>query len=162
MESSFVMPLCRYLQFSWWATDIRESLWLYPFIQLIHFIGLSLWVGSNIVGDVRLLNLGKKPQTAREVRDGLFMWNWIGFIIVVLGGFLLFSSRATIYIVNPAFRVKLFMLVPTALIWHIFVQAKTPRWGQGSETVAIGRIAGLIEILLWIGVVTAAVNIPNY
>ena len=58
------------------------------------------------------------------------MWNWIGFCIVVLGGFLLFSARATMYIINPAFRTKLFMLIPTALIWHIFVQAKCVDGGK--------------------------------
>ena len=63
------------------------SLWLYPFIQLIHFSGLSIWLGTNVVSDLRLMNLGKKPQTARDVRDELFAWNWIGFCIVVLGGF---------------------------------------------------------------------------
>ena len=54
------------------------------------------------------------------------------------------------------------MLVPVALIWHIIVQAKTPSWGQESDTVAIGRFAGLLELLLWLSVVTAAVEIPSY
>jgi hypothetical protein len=81
---------------------------------------------------------------------------------VVLGGFLLFSARATAYIVNPAFRTKLFMLIPLALLWHVFVQTKTPIWGQTTETSNAGRIAGLVELLLWLAVVTAAVEIPSY
>jgi hypothetical protein len=161
MQSS-LMPLCRYLQTTAWATGIRTSLWAYPFIQLIHFSGLSLWLGTNVAGDLRLLGVGKKPQTAADVRDELFAWNWIGFCIVVLGGFLLFSARATMYILNPAFRMKLFMLIPVALLWHIFVQTKTRAWGQTGETAAAGKVAGLIELILWLGVVTAAVEIPNY
>jgi hypothetical protein len=159
---SFVMPLCKWLQFSWWATDIRTSYWVYPFIQLIHFTGLSLWLGTNVAGDLRLLNLGKKPQTVVEVRDELFVWNWIGFCIAVTGGFLLFSSRATLYIVNPAFRVKLMMMVPLALIFHVFVQTKTPVWGKQPEVPAFGKLAGLLELLLWLGVVIAAVEIPSF
>jgi hypothetical protein len=159
---SFVMPLCRLLLFSWWASDIRTSVWIYPFIQLIHFTGLSLWLGTNVAGDLRLLNIGKKPQTVVDVRDELFVWNWIGFCIVVLGGFLLFSSRATLYIVNPAFRVKLLMMVPLALIFHIFVQAKTPVWGREPEVPASGKLAGLLELVLWVGVVIAAVEIPSF
>lgn len=159
---NWLMPLCVYLQGTSWATAIRTSLWAYPFVQLTHFTGLSLWLGTNIAGDLRLLGVGKKPQTAAHVRDELFVWNWIGFCIVVLGGFLLFSATATSYIRNPAFRTKLFMLVPLALVWHVFVQTKTPEWGQSSETSNAGRLAGLIELILWFCVVMAAVEIPNY
>lgn len=161
MQSSWI-PFCRWLQATSMAQFMRSSLWVYPFIQLIHFSGLSLWLGTNIVGDLRLLNLGKKPQTALEVRDELFAWNWIGFCIVVLGGVLLFSVHATQYIVNPAFRVKLFMLIPVALVFHIFVQSKTRTWGRESETPPVARLAGLVELLLWLSVVTAAVEIPSY
>jgi len=160
--NNYMMPLCKWLYSTWWAFDIRTSLWAYPFIQLIHFTGLSLWLGTNIAGDLRLINIGKKPQTALDVRDGLFIWNWIGFCVVVLGGFLLFSSRGPQYIVNPAFRVKLFMLIPLALTWHIFVQLKTRSWGQASDTPLVARVAGLVELLLWLSVVTAAVEIPSY
>lgn len=159
---NWLMPLCQYLQATSWATAIRTSLWAYPFIQLIHFSGLSLWLGTNIAGDLRLMGIGKKPQTAAEVRDELFAWNWIGFCTLVTGGFLLFSARATNYIINPAFRTKLFMLVPLALLWHVFVQTKTPIWGQKAETSSAGRLAGLVELILWVSVVTAAVEIPNY
>ena len=157
-----LMPLSRYLQMTSWATAIRTSLWMYPFVQLIHFSGLSLWLGTNVAGDLRLLGVGKKPQTAADVRDELFAWNWIGFGIVVLGGFLLFSARATMYIINPAFRVKLLMLVPVALIWHIVVQAKTQSWGQSADAPAVAKLAALLELALWLSVVTAAVEIPSY
>jgi hypothetical protein len=157
-----LLPFCRHLQLTSWATAIRVSVWMYPFIQLIHFSGLSLWLGTNVAGDLRLLGVGKRVQTPADVRDELFVWNWIGFAIAIFGGFLLFSARATMYIVNPAFRAKLFMLIPTALLWHIFVQAKTRAWGESAEAPVAGKLAGLIELLLWIGVVTAAVEIPNY
>ena len=161
MHSS-LMPLCRWLQNTSWATAIRTSLWGYPFIQLIHFSGLSLWLGTIAVADLRLIGVGNKSQTAGQVFDDLFAWNWIGFCTVVLGGFLLFSAQATTYVLNPAFRVKLGMVVPSALVWHVFVQWKTRDWGQTFEAPAIAKLAGLIELLLWIGVVIAAVEIPNY
>ena len=58
--------------------------------------------------------------------------------------------------------MKLGVLVPVALFWHLVVQQKTRVWGQAQETLPMGKLAGLIELLLWISVVTAAVLIPNY
>jgi hypothetical protein len=156
------MAFGKYLESMPWSLPIRESFWLYPFIQLIHFTGLSIWLGTNLLVDLRLLGVGKRQETATELNHDLFAWNWIGFAIVVTGGFLLFSPVATTYIVNRAFQVKLTMLVPTALIWHIIVQQKTGSWGRSPETPAVAKFAGLLEILLWLSVVVAAVNIPNY
>lgn len=145
-----------------WARGIRTSLWVYPFIQLIHFTGLSLWLGTNVTVDLRLLGLGKRRQTAAELSGVLLPWNWVAFCIVVLGGFLLFSANATLYLLNPAFQLKLGLFVPVALIWHIVVQQKSGEWGKYPETPLVAKLAGLLEIVLWLCVVTAAVEIPSH
>jgi hypothetical protein len=157
-----LLPFAKWLESTWWGTGVRTSLWAYPFIQLIHFSGLSIWLGTNAAVDMRLLGAGNNRQTAAQLSDALLVWNWIGFCVVVLGGFLLFSATGSTYLANPAFQVKLGMLVPTALIWHIVVQQKTRSWGQTADTPAVAKLAGLIELLLWISVVTAAVEIPNH
>ena len=157
-----LVTFCKWLESTWWGTGVRTSLWVYPFIQLIHFSGLSLWLGTNAAVDMRLLGVGKKRQTAADLSDALFAWNWIGFCVVVLGGFLLFSATGSTYVANPAFHVKLGMLVPLALVWHIVVQKKARTWGQAPDTPALAKLAGLVELLLWISVVTAAVEIPNH
>ena len=63
---------------------------------------------------------------------------------------------------NPAFVWKLDFFVPVALILHIIVQQKAKVWGQTMETPMLAKFAGLTEILLWICVVTAAVEIPSH
>ena len=100
--------------------------------------------------------------TAAQLRDTLFAWNWAGLAIAVTGGFMLFASSATKYVVNPAFLLKLGVLIPTGLILHVVVQQKARTWGQTQETPAIAKVLGLLEILLWLAVVTAAVSIPNF
>ena len=152
----------KWLEGTFWGQGVRTSLWVYPFIQLIHFTGLSIWLGTNFALDLRLLGVGKSRETAAELANDLFAWNWTGFCIVLLGGFLLFSSSATAFIVNIAFRWKLGFFVPLALLTHIFVQYRARVWGKTSDTPGIAKLAGLTEILLWICVITAAVEIPNH
>jgi hypothetical protein len=157
-----LVTFCKWLENTWWGTNARVTLWAYPFIQLIHFSGISLWLGTNVAVDLRLLGLGRKRQTAAQLSQDLFAWNWTAFCIVILGGFLLFSATATTFVVNPAFRIKLGILVPLAVTWHIIVQSKTRTWGLTEDTPAVAKLAGLFELLLWLSVVTAAVEIPNY
>jgi hypothetical protein len=157
-----LVSFCKWLEQTSWGTGVRTSLWAYPFTQLIHFTGLSIWIGTNLALDLRLLGVGKHRATAAQLSDDLFAWNWIGFCIVVTGGFLLFSSTAATFIVNPAFEWKLGIFLPLALVLHIVVQRKARDWGRTSETPAIAKLSGLTEIVLWICVIAAAVQIPNY
>jgi hypothetical protein len=159
---SFFMAFARWIQSTWWALDVSGSTWVYPFVQATHFTGLSLWVGTNLALDLRLLGVGSKRRTAAELSDALFAWNWTGLGIAILGGFTLFASAATKYIPNPAFEIKLGILVPLGIIWHIFVQRKSLTWGRTPDVPAVAKFAGLVELLIWLSVVTAAVSIPNF
>jgi hypothetical protein len=158
----FFMAIAKWLQGTWWALDISGSTWAYPWVQMTHFAGLSLWIGTNLALDLRLLGIGSKRQTAGQLSEALFVWNWTGLGIAVLGGFMLFSSAATKYIPNPAFDIKLGILIPLGIIWHIVVQQKSRTWGQTEQVATAGKLAGLLELLVWFSVITAAVSIPNF
>lgn len=157
-----LMSFAGWLETSPWGLPTRTTTWFYPYVQLIHFTGLSLWLATNVALDMRLIGIGRWKRTAAELSEDLFVWNWIGFCVVVTGGFLLFSATATTYLVNPAFEVKLGMLVPTAVLWHVVVQRRARTWGKTEQVAGVGQLAGLVELLLWVAVVTAAVLIPSY
>jgi uncharacterized protein DUF6644 len=159
---TWLVGVCHWLQNLPLVVYLVTAQYAYPFIQWTHFTGLSLWFGTTLALDFRLLGAGKRFQTAAELSDGLFWWNWIGLGIAVIGGFTLFATAAVGYIANPAFRLKLGVLLPVALAWHIFVQRRSLTWGQTAETPRVAKLAGGVEIALWLSVATAAVWIPNY
>jgi hypothetical protein len=157
-----LMSWAQWLETSPWGYPVRTSLWLYPFIQLLHFTGLSLWIGTSLAVDLRLMGVGRKRQSAAQLQEQLLAWNWIGFAVVFLGGFLLFSASATTFLENTAFIWKLVHFLPVALLLHIIVQVKTPQWGREEGTPGLAKLAGGLEICLWLAVAMAAVLIPAY
>src|ERR1700690_3871362 len=102
MDGSLVI-FGHWLQNRPFALAIAGSDWAYPFVQATHFTGLSLWVGTNILVDLRLMGVWKVRENAAELTSSLFTWNWIGLCIAITGGFSLFAVSATTYIANPAF-----------------------------------------------------------
>jgi hypothetical protein len=160
--SSVFMAFAKWIESTRWALAISGSDWAYPFVQWTHFSGLSLWLGTNLAVDFRLLGVGRKNQSAGELSAALFVWNWLGFAIALTGGFMLFASSATQYIPNPAFDLKVGILIPLALILHVVIQLKARAWSATPDPPLFARLAGLLELLLWLGVVTAAVSIPNF
>ena len=153
-----VLAGCRWLENTPWGVTVRGSSWMYPLALWVHFVGLSVWLATSLAVDLRLMGVGSRRQNAVELSTGLFAWNWIGFAVAFAGGFLLLSAEATTYAANTGFRLKLIVLTPAALIWHVMVQKKTQAWTATAQTSAIGRWAGLIEFLLWISVVSASVG----
>jgi hypothetical protein len=153
-----VLAGCRWLENTPWGATVRGSSWMYPIALWVHFVGLSMWLGTSLAVDLRLMGVGARRQTAAELSNGLFAWNWIGFSVAFLGGFLLLSAEATTYVTNTGFRLKLAALTPIAMICHLVVQKNTEAWIQTGQTSAIGKWAGLIELSLWVSVVTASVG----
>jgi hypothetical protein len=149
---------CRWLESAPWGVAVRDSTWMYPVMKWVHFAGLSVWLGACLAVDFRLIGIGERRQTAAELSNGLLAWSWIGLVVAFLGGFLLFSVEATTYVSHTSFLLKLAVLTPLALIWHLAVQRKARSWSRAEHTSATGRWAGLIEFLLWMAVVTASVG----
>ena len=160
--SQWIVQFADWLQNLPWVLSMAGSTWSYPFIQMTHFTGLSLWLGTNIGLDLHLLGVGKRRQTSAQFLRATIVWNWIGLAIAVLGGLTLFSTAATTFIANPAFETKIFAILPMALAWHIIVQVKTFTWGQSEQVPTVAKFAGLVEILLWVSMATAAADIPYF
>ncbi len=157
-----IIAFARWIQSTHLGVGILESTWAFPYVQLTHFTGLSLFIGTNLALDLRLMGVGNKSQTAAQLADSLFVWNWVGFAIGITGGFMLFSTAALTYVANPSFDVKLSMLSPAGLALHILNQVKVRTWGETPETPGIAKLAGFVELLLWLSVVSAAVLIPYF
>jgi len=142
------LAACRWLESTPWGVTIRLSSWLYPVVLWIHFVGLSVFLATSVAVDLRLMGAGPRRFTAAQLSDDLFAWNWIGFAVAFVGGFLLLSAEATTYVTNAGFWLKLLVFFPLALIAHVVVQRKAS---------ALGTSAGAIELLLWLSVVVASV-----
>jgi hypothetical protein len=156
-----ILQFCQWLENTPWGFAVRDSTWAYPYVQLIHFTGLSLFVGTIILLNLRMLGWIRRDETLAEVYDRLSGLMWVGFCIALLGGFLLFSSAAGAFYYNPAFRWKMVALV-FALLWHILVLWKVKNSGASLQTPNWARLAGLVSLALFVCVVTGAVLIPNY
>jgi hypothetical protein len=159
MEGS-LLTFGNWLQNRSFALAVAGSDWGYPFAQATHFTGLSLWIGTTVAVDLSLLGIGNEHQTSSQLSDFLLLWNWIGFCIAVVGGFLLFSCAAATYVINTAFLTKLGLLIPVALFLHIMIQRKVRTWGLYPKVPRVAQIAASLELLLWLSVVSAAVAIP--
>ena len=153
-----MVAFCQWLEGSAWATEIHQSLWLFPLIETAHLFGVILLVGATSALDLRLIGLAMKEQRVSRLARRLLPWAWTGLTLQVLTGFCLFASEATRCWENTAFRLKMIMLVLAglnALMFHQTVYRRVANWDEARVTPVGAKFAGCCSILLWFGIVAA-------
>ena len=83
-----------------------ENTWLFPALETLHLIGMALFLGPLLLGDLRVLGVIPPLPAAGFSRMALAM--------VLITGVLLFTANPGRYLQNPAFLVKLVLLVAVA------------------------------------------------
>lgn len=126
----------------------KES-WLFPVIQSIHLMGLTMFVGTVAILDLHDLGFGIRRAS---ISTDLKPWTVAGGMTLIVTGPLLFFSDWQRYIHNPAFLVKM-LLLAIAILTHF-----TYRRRAGGHT----RFAAALSLLLWIGVVLAGRAIADF
>ena len=120
-----------------------ENSWIFPIVESVHVIGLAAFVGTVVLGDLKTLGL------SRSDTRGLTRWTHAGLAVMLLTGAAMFFSDTTRYLHNPAFRVKVALLVLT-LVAHFTLRR------SGS------RFAAALSLTLWTCVVLAARAIADF
>ena len=99
------MDILVWLENTFIANAIRTIPWLYPTFETGHYIGLSLLVGGIMLIDLRVLGFARALPLKSMI--GLLPFVWIGFLINVFTGSMLFIYGATNFGPNRAFQVKM-------------------------------------------------------
>jgi hypothetical protein len=138
------------------GTVIAESSFLFPTIETAHVIALTLVVGSIGMMDLRLIGLAGKKHAVTRLASDVLPWTWVAFVAALITGSLLFTSAATTYWTNPFFRIKLVLLALAGLnmaIFHLITWKTVHEWDEDAPTPRGAKIAGLLSLTFWVGVV---------
>jgi hypothetical protein len=138
------------------ATVIAESTWLFPTIETVHVLAITLVVGSITMVDLRLLGLSLRRRPLTELLAEVLPWTWTSFTVAVASGALLFASAATHYWGTAPFRAKMLLLGlagANMLVFHLGGQGRARAAAACEDTGPAARISGGISLCLWIGIV---------
>jgi hypothetical protein len=144
------------LEASGLGVAMRQWLWLYPGVEIVHIAGFVVLVGAAAMFDLRLLGLSRRlPVAAMAVH--LLPWARAGLAIVVPTGLMMFVAHATEMATNPVFRIKLVLIaaaLANAAAFHRWPFRSVSRWDVEVQAPAAARLAAGISLVLWISVIS--------
>lgn len=147
--------MLQWLEDSQLAASIRQSLWLYPALEIVHITGIILLVGPALLFDFRLLGFTKSIPVAQLERH-LLPWARMSLLgLIIPSGFLLFITNAVSLAADPRFWLKMMLLllaIMNAYIFHRFIFPPVNKDSIVALPVS-SKASGIISIALWLGVI---------
>jgi hypothetical protein len=139
------------------AAAMRNSVWLYPIVEIVHIVGIVLLAGSAFMFDLRLLGLSRHVRVT-DMAKHLLPRARLGLVIVAPSGLLMFIAHATDWGTSPVFRVKLTLIavaVLNTLVFHGRTARSIERWDQHRAAPAAGKAAAVLSLVLWTAAIAA-------
>lgn len=136
------------------AVAMRQELWLYPAVEIVHILGFVTLVGSIIVFDLRLLGLSRELPV-RALARHVLPWSIGALLLIVPSGLLMFIAHASDLVGNTAFVTKLSLLfcaATNAAVFHAGVFRGAADWDAGATVPGIAKLHAIISLLVWISV----------
>ena len=135
--------------FSVWLRE-SPSVWVFPFVLVLHTIGLAFFVGANVAWDLRLLGL----STAIPI-DSLrryFLVMWIGLWVNGISGVVLLVAYPTKALTNPLFYAKLALIAVGLLV---AVRLRSDAQSGATVLPVSTRVLAAGSLACWVAVIFA-------
>ncbi|HEY1759061.1 MAG TPA: DUF6644 family protein [Bryobacteraceae bacterium] len=132
------------------ADTVNNTEWAFPLAECIHIGGFAVGIGSIVLVDFRMLNLGLRHETAARILRYTEPWTVIALALVLLSGGALFLSQTYVYLTNLIFPYKMYALL-AALIYNFTVHRKVAT--MKNPPPMLSKFVAILSLLLWVSVV---------
>lgn len=148
---TLILHFCQWCNESPWGHGVRDSVWLFPFVEIFHLLALGVLGGTILILNLRLLGFRFPSEPVRELADDVRPWMLGSLAVMFVSGFLLFCTEAVKMYGSPAFRFKMiFLLLAVAFTFTIhwkFITSDDARFSRFWRAVA-----AIVSLVLWAGV----------
>ena len=138
------------------VVGVMTSRFGWPVCETLHFLGLSLLVGTIGVFDLRVLGMAKRVPVAALHR--LVPWGIAGFVVNAVTGLMFLMTFPDQYLSQWPFLVKvasIFAAGVNALGFRALVLRKLEGLGPGDAAPRAAKLMCAASLYLWIAVIVA-------
>ena len=146
----YLLPFFKWSDTSWIGVTVRSSRIYFPIIETFHLLALTLLFGAIFMLNLRLCGLVMKNLPIRQVTRDLSGWLLWSLVAMLATGYVLFAAEAMKCYSSEPFQAKMLFLF-AAIAYHFTVFRKLTNTDREPKRVW-GVAAGLVSVVLWLGV----------
>ena len=156
MADGFLLGLSKWLGATTLSGGIRTTGWIIPTLQSIHILGVAVLFSSVILVDLRVLRLLQREAPLPDVAQRFLPLIWPVLLVQLLSGSLLIIGEPRRALLNTTFYLKMaLLLVAIALTAGLQRWLVSTRWESSRGRRVAGRLAAVLSILVWCGILFA-------
>ncbi len=146
-----LLAFCRWCNESSFGHGIRDSVWLFPFVEIFHLLALGLLGGTIVILNLRLLGFRFRNEPVAALARDVRPWMIGSIVVMLISGFLLFSTEAVKMYGSPAFQFKMSCLL-LAILFTFTVHRKVTMLDEERIAPVWRKVAAIVCIVLWTAV----------
>ena len=138
------------------ARAMRESLWLYPSVEIVHISGFVMLVGSVVMFDLRVLGLSRAIPV-RSLARHLLPWSVAALVLIVPSGLAMFAAHASDFLGNRAFQLKMALLLAAglnAVAFHTGPYQTVAAWNTEVAAPWTAKASVALSLVLWFSIIS--------
>ena len=149
--SALAKAFCHWCSNSFFGHGVRNSVWLFPSIEIIHLLALGVLGGTILIINLRLLGVRFRNEPVSDLARELQPWMISSLAVMLVSGFFLFASEAEKMYGNSAFRAKMASLA-LAIVFTFTLYRKVTLSEETQMSPVWNSVVALISLVLWTGV----------
>src|SRR5210317_958094 len=147
-----MLEFVEWLSLTPWSVDLRESLYMYPWIESAHVLFIAIFFGTLLFVDLRLTGYVFKELSISQMNTKILPLTIIGFVLMCITGFLLFYAVPIRNYQNLFFRIKFFLIIISGLnayYFHKTMNKESKKWDKDSFIPVGMKYSALASLFLW-------------
>ncbi len=143
-----ILHFCQWCNASPWGHGVRDSVWLFPFVEIFHLLALGVLGGTILIVNLRLLGFRFQGEPVSELAEEVKPWMLGSLAVMLMSGFFLFCTEAVKMYDSPAFHFKMIFLL-LAIVFTFTIHRKLVT----ADDVRFSRfwrgVAAVVSLILW-------------
>ena len=131
-----------------------SSAYLGPGFNLIHLLGMAIFLGALLIVDLRLLGLGTTETPLSRVSRDAHPWLVGGFLTLLITGIPALMSTATLQYVNSIFWFKMYVLLVATIFTFTYRRSAIKDDRLVDEPRA--KVMAVASIVMWLSIPASA------
>jgi len=140
------------------SATIQNVSWIIPTVQTVHIVCVAIVIAATFLVDLRILGIFSRSQPLAALSHRFLTWIWYALIVLFVTGSLLIIGEPARSLMNPAFGLKMLMLVIVALLTVVLqrpLATNAGYWDASGARVATAKGIAVVSLALWSCIVFA-------
>ncbi len=140
------------------SEQIQKALWLIPLVQSVHILAVAMLGSAVLMVDLRILGVSGGAVSMQQTAHRFLPWIWWGLVVLAATGAVLIIGEPKRSLINPAFQLKMLMILIGIVITLGFQHAlrqHAANWDDNARGRTVTHALAVFTMVLWIAIAIA-------